>query len=847
MFGLFLLLGCANSLFEDQVGMYDWHKMNLGRIIDAWPSPGGNTIALSDRGLLSLIRPTGEIEWRRVVESLDSKVIAVATSSETITYSSGFLTSWSAKEGLVLWKVQSSDYNQIALINNNIKDILLGLTSSSLEAIDISDGETITKLEIKNISKILGKTEDFLIVLTSNKTIFEINLKSWAVLKVETEFFENFVCAKTTCISIENDTSIIYYNRATKEMDWKLPKVVKTIDKYFVLEDDSLVYIADWSPVFEVTSPESTKKVLLKSKMISINNNPLWLTESESGIHIERIGGSLLIENTKRLPSVIGFWGYASPKSVMGYIVLEDYTFISFKDTRTRWVREEGLGHITSVYFIELPSKEQHRHNQYFAYIQNHDTWSDVLTNIVLRVQSQITTPNHEISTLERDNFALKKLIIAVSQSGYLIAIQSVNAQIVWKLKLNNIQNIIQTNTEEALIVTNNRIRTSLVYVNIITGDIILNKTLDFLAENSLKIEQDGDINVYLLDRNFEIYPVISKKSYELFFYSINLTDNSVKGYQYNDNKKTLIWNIQISKKENIVSYIKNRSGKIHQPAIATGTSRLIYKYADENLFALATQKGSDLYIYIINGVSGYIVYRIHQDFVSGPIHLLFHEHKLYIHYWSSKSDSYEFLSIELFKSNVEESALSMVKNYLSGGFPTEYSSRFTPEITVFSQTFSMPSGVKGMKMSMSLQGITKPNLVMILNNNQIYLLDSSYLSPRRKFEDSVEAGLFDDPSLLPYKANLIWSSKNIVSYYLNLEGLQGLEITDTWLESTSIAVAFGLDMFSVKLMPEKGFDILAEDFSKTAIVVTIIGLIALNFVVQKWYFSKSSKEKFNT
>jgi Protein of unknown function (DUF1620). len=151
------------------------------------------------------------------------------------------------------------------------------------------------------------------------------------------------------------------------------------------------------------------------------------------------------------------------------------------------------------------------------------------------------------------------------------------------------------------------------------------------------------------------------------------------------------------------------------------------------------------------------------------------------------------------------------------------------------------------MKITTTHQGITKPFLVMILENNQVYLLDTSLLSPRRKLEDSHDEGLFDDPSLPVYKPSLGFSSFNVASYNLELEGLKKVELTDTWLESTSIVVAFGLDLFLVRVMPEKSFDLLGEDFSKAAIVLTIVGLVVLNIIVQKWFASKNAKEKFNT
>ena len=384
-------------------------------------------------------------------------------------------------------------------------------------------------------------------------------------------------------------------------------------------------------------------------------------------------------------------------------------------------------------------------------------------------------------------------------------------------------------------------------YLDIISGHIIVTKVFEFETAEVLKTGDEENTSIYLIDKAFKVHEIHNHYHNNLYFYIVNTATNSIEGYHYKNSTTKKIWASQISKSESITSYITNHSGKIHQPAIATGTSRLIYKYADENLFAISTQKGTDLYIYIINSISGHIIYRIHQEGVLGIIHMAFHEHKLFVHYWNSKFERFEILSVELFKSNVDDSAGDVLKNYYSGKFYTEYSSQFTPELTIFSQTFEFPYGVKDMKMTTTLQGITKPSLVLILDSNQIYLLDTQFLSPRRKLEDNHEEGVFDDPSLPPYKPNLPWSGISLASYYLELEGLEKITTADTWLESTSIVLAFGLDIFSARVMPEKSFDILGEDFSKSAIVLTIGGLIILNIIVQRWFAIKNAKEKFNT
>ena len=715
MFRLALLIVCSYSLFEDQIGTYDWQRIHLGKISEIWRVSRGRSLAYSERGLISLIKPSGEIEWRRVVSSLDSKVKLIASSTEIYTFSNGALTAWTVDEGQIVWTRAFSDCNQLTLSKLGVNEVLLAIQDNNIEVISLIDGETIKKIEVKNIQQVISKNNESLVLLAKGLNIWKINIKTSATEIIESNYEGDVLCAKDICIAIHNNLAAVYQNNEIKQIDWKFGKISHTISNFFVLSDNSLIEIVDFQPIL---------KQNLSVHIPSVNS-AMWLTQSSSEIKIERLDFQpITLEDSSNLSPVIKFWSHSNDKGdVLGYLLLEDYRILCFSSASIKWVREEGLGQLKSVYFMELPSKEMHAHNQYFSYVKEHNSWNDVVNNFMLRIQSQIYKPNLEVDILEKDNFAFKKLILGVSESGYIIALQSLTSQIIWRLKVNDIKSIIQINPEEALIISTSSTSTHLNYLDIISGHIIVTKVFEFETAEVLKTGDEENTSIYLIDKAFKVHEIHNHYHNNLYFYIVNTATNSIEGYHYKNSTTKKIWASQISKSESITSYITNHSGKIHQPAIATGTSRLIYKYADENLFAISTQKGTDLYIYIINSISGHIIYRIHQEGVLGIIHMAFHEHKLFVHYWNSKFERFEILSVELFKSNVDDSAGDVLKNYYSGKFYTEYSSQFTPELTIFSQTFEFPYGVKDMKMTTTLQGITKPSLVLILDSNQIYLL----------------------------------------------------------------------------------------------------------------------------
>jgi ER membrane protein complex subunit 1 len=62
--------------------------------------------------------------------------------------------------------------------------------------------------------------------------------------------------------------------------------------------------------------------------------------------------------------------------------------------------------------------------------------------------------------------------------------------------------------------------------------------------------------------------------------------------------------------------------------------------------------------------------------------------------------------------------------------------------------------------------------------------------------------------------------------------GVSQVFATSTLLESTSLVVTFGIDLFAARVAPSKTFDILSEDFNKVQLILTLVGLlVALSIV----------------
>ncbi len=58
------------------------------------------------------------------------------------------------------------------------------------------------------------------------------------------------------------------------------------------------------------------------------------------------------------------------------------------------------------------------------------------------------------------------------------------------------------------------------------------------------------------------------------------------------------------------------------------------------------------------------------------------------------------------------------------------------------------------------------------------------------------------------------------------LLGIERIKTAPAFLESTSLVLAFGMDVFFTRRMPSKAFDVLSEDFSRISLVATTAALL---------------------
>ncbi|CAM6003737.1 unnamed protein product [Sphagnum balticum] len=206
VFVLGFLTSSCHALYEDQVGVWDWHQQYIGRVKHAVFQTQGSgrkrvVVATEQNALASLNLRTGEIYWRHVLgESDPIDVLELASGKYVMTLSGGTnVRAWHLPDGVLIWETaipSSKGSNPPRLValpvdidNDKINDLLV-LSGSVLTALSGQDGMTIWKVDISgkdvDIRDVIVATEELKaygvgFIGDSGFTVIEIDLQAGTI------------------------------------------------------------------------------------------------------------------------------------------------------------------------------------------------------------------------------------------------------------------------------------------------------------------------------------------------------------------------------------------------------------------------------------------------------------------------------------------------------------------------------------------------------------------------------------------------------------------------------------------------------------------------------------------
>jgi len=178
---------------------------------------------------------------------------------------------------------------------------------------------------------------------------------------------------------------------------------------------------------------------------------------------------------------------------------------------------------------------------------------------------------------------------------------------------------------------------------------------------------------------------------------------------------------------------------------------------------------------------------------------------------------------------------LSVVEMY--EGMEQSDEKRFTPltpsknRLQFISQSYIFPQGVSAMAVTTTELGLTTRSVVVALPWGGVIELSKRILDARRPLDPTPE---HREEMILPYMPEIPIATEDMLNYNQTVALTHGIKTSSSGLESTSLVLIYGLDMFYTRLTPSGTFDILKDDFDFGLISAVVVALIAGSVIFKK-------------
>jgi len=738
---------------------------------------------------------------------------------------------YSGKEGTVIWKndMKNLEFPNLRVVKDKL--ILSGIIDSTLKIIHFSlkTGTSVYETSVSNPSNnqflSLVGTKDYIIALDDSNKVYSIidtneDNKIHSIYEVKNP--EN----KKVSIIGSNSKNIFILQFALQTL-------------ILQVENSNINFVYSYSPGNRIVSKLGDSK-----ELITILNE-------EQEIEIEILEYSKLPKDPMKTKLRVGtkvlgsFFSAENPSNYQLLIVTEDHTMQLIRDGSLLWSRDESLASIRYLNFVDFPLEKE-------------------------SIISSINIFGHEDSYLSRDKFGFKKLIIALTTFGKLVAMHTSNGNILWTSHYcNEVIDVFVTREASNVIpqlslicqkksLRSKEYETQIYSINALNGKEISKAT--FSSGNIIKSTllplktTEGEQLLMLVDANHKIFihpqhsqakHIFGNSKNDIFYYLLNSTSNNLVGYSvsYDPEKEQFsllskpIWTVNFASNEEIVaSFAGNFYEQIYSSVRLLADKTPLQKYINRNLLVVGTLKQfnsktneKDLNMYVIDTVSGNILYHTYHQYCNSPVNIVHSENWIIYSYWNSKAHRHEVSTLDMFHKELDTSS-------------DQFSSfsESSVNIDVLQQTFVLPIGVNALGVTATSKGISSKQILFGLETEQIIALNRNLLDPRRPSKSQQQQTQTDPLEILvPYDPLLPMNPKYIITYYKKIARLQKIQTEAAYLESASLVIGYGLDVFFTRVSPSGTYDILNPDFNYPALIITSVTLLALT-IASKYASRKS-------
>ncbi|PRP82514.1 hypothetical protein PROFUN_10084 [Planoprotostelium fungivorum] len=529
-----------------------------------------------------------------------------------------------------------------------------------------------------------------------------------------------------------------------------------------------------------------------------------------------------------------------------------------------QWNREEGLSQLNSHVIVDLP--DIHVYTRYMREVG--ETQDGLLQGWLHRVHAQMTQLREFVSGGNgvdsysevrpyTDPMGFRKMIIGVSRAGKLFGIQTDSSTVVWSNYLGpercgQPKDLVVVRKSShfppsCLLICSNEKKTDLIWFNPLDGTNLTVQHLPIHYKRYITIplsvveeEKLGDQRlISLIDDDNRIHSlsppsvkrdisdaVLTSRRPITFWHVAELNESIVRGYtvgqQTRDHfESEEVWSVPLGshgKSEKIVSaaYV-DVDNAIASAARILGNRDALPKYLNRNLFAVATESSTSIGIYLIDGVTGSIVHSTVVPSATGPVHMKLVENWLVFTYFNLRHNRHEVSVVELFEQKLDWKEVDSNR--------TKFSSYQHAKPAVLQQTYILPVGISDITSTITVKGITPKQLLFATTSDQILAYGKNFLDPRRPPKEKITPEDREE-GLWPYDPALPFSPRSVITYHRQVKKIKSITTHPSNLESTSVVLAVGLDLFFTRTAAANSFDVLNPDFNFFALILTTGGLL---------------------
>ncbi|TIB13676.1 hypothetical protein E3P92_02239 [Wallemia ichthyophaga] len=741
----------------------------------------------------------------------------------------------------LLWELQVHDNYRLQSQSN----FIYLYNSNEIMSLDPSSGDTMSKAKLEDHLS-TQFTRDYLILLNKHSRLSIIDLKSLKPITSSKKSFKTLVdlnlSSKNIFSAVYQDDLLVY----TIEMGvlnqlhaFKYDPTLTYFNGY--LDKHNRAFIVQTSPAnalraltVNIFTPDGPDGKLESSYTLPFD-------QTKRGTPIQIISEATLANN------------YSSVARMA--LITTSGTMELYQGLQIKWVKELGLSDPLSLTMVDLPEKDEPMtsidNNQLYSFIPrilSHFHNIKYFPRYIVNFGSRfLTGDRHRDSTsLVRDLFGYRKIVIVGTKQGKLIGLDSANPnKTLWSRNFGSntrVTHLINTRSaginDAAHVLAlveyleiNGKLKTLAIEVDALGGPALTGSGsvayLSLMESRPIKIipldiecGSSGNRAIALIDEELGIhlYPfckTVRDKFDSIsndFYYTLQVSEDKVNGYKpmmnYEDIESNQIWSFFAPENQAIVG-VQERINSATASVAQIGPNReAIEKYLNPHAVLITTviADTSMKQLYVVDGVTGQVEREYTIEDESEEENSVFIDNRI-ITVARTMDMSTIVHSKELFV-NVED----LKHEYL-------YS----------------PNTIKAISPTVTRNGITHKDLIIANDNDDIISIPRLYLDPNtpkqmhinklaaiskgKKNNSQFDMVINSDLAKIPNDPKAILNEDPVI-------GVKDIQcVPSTQLESTSICVAYGQDIFMFRVSPSRQFDVLSESFNKIQLAITILAL----------------------